>query len=329
MRRSTPAGRVAALAAVLAVVAAPPARAQGAEAEELFVRGRDAMLRGDYDAGCPLLAESHRREAHLGVMFTLAECEWRWGKSARAYQHYDAFLRAYARPDAARGAANDERQRIATTRKGALALRVAFVTLLSPAPRPAGMVVTVDGEPLGEDALGVELPVEPGSVTVAVVNARGDAERVRLALSAGEHRTVMLAPPATSPGLAVTAPSAVTLEETRAPDAHRSPWVYVPAVIGVAAIGVGAVTGALVLSKKGGIDARCPDHRCDPTGLDEVDAARTLGRVSTAGFIVGGAGLVATTLLVLARPSASPAPPLAVGMAAGPRALGASVWGAW
>src|SRR5690349_6226508 len=83
---SRSAGAALALAVAFVTPGAVAQQAGDAEraAEDLFVRGREAMLRGDFESGCPLLAESQRRDARLGVLFTLAECEVRWGKGARA-----------------------------------------------------------------------------------------------------------------------------------------------------------------------------------------------------------------------------------------------------
>jgi hypothetical protein len=343
------AGLAWALGATRAARAADASEGGDDTAEALFARGRDAMLRGDYEAGCPLLAASDARDPRLGVTFTLAECEWRWGKTARAVTHYDAFLRAYARARPPRGAANDERQRIATARRASLAPRVGFVTIVLPAPRPAGSSVTLDGRALPDDALGAEIPVEPGEASIALEGIPGGS-RVRVAVVAGEHRTVTLAAPgegAPSAAVPVVVAPRAPAPETPSRDGGEAPrapsaWIYGTAAVTVVALGVGAVTGAMVLAKRDAIDAHCPDHRCDAEGLADVDTARRLGVVSTASFAVGAAALVATAYLFFVRPKPMDAagalstprrsalePRVAIGAAPAPGGAAAVLSGAW
>lgn len=71
---------------------------------------------------------------------------------------------------------------------------------------------------------------------------------------------------------------------------------------GAAGVGiiVGAVTGALSLDKISELDRQCVEQRCPP-GLESLrDAARTLGTVSTASFIIGGvAAATGITLFIV------------------------------
>jgi hypothetical protein len=74
---------------------------------------------------------------------------------------------------------------------------------------------------------------------------------------------------------------------------------------GVGALGLGTFAVALILAK-GKVDdlkAVCLNNRCPPTEQGRLDAARTLEAVSTVGLIVGGAGVVAGTIILLAAPS--------------------------
>jgi hypothetical protein len=64
-------------------------------------------------------------------------------------------------------------------------------------------------------------------------------------------------------------------------------------------LGVGAVTGVLTLAKVGEIRDRCGGPTCPRNQQPAVDAARTLSAVSTAGFVLGGLGVVAGTVALL------------------------------
>jgi hypothetical protein len=94
--------------------------------------------------------------------------------------------------------------------------------------------------------------------------------------------------------------------------------------IGLAGVVVGGVTGGLVFSKKGDVDAECVELVCTPAGKDAVDDAQTLGLVSTVSFIVGGAGVATAALLFFLAPDAdepavgSAARPMRLNLGAGP-----------
>jgi hypothetical protein len=73
--------------------------------------------------------------------------------------------------------------------------------------------------------------------------------------------------------------------------------------VGVAGLVAGGALRALAWSEKGTIDERCSaDLRCDPTGMDAVERARTLQLASTVSLAAGGAALGLGLYLGLARP---------------------------
>ena len=60
-----------------------PAAAQDeSPAETLFNQGLEAMEAGNYEKGCPAIAESQRLDPRPGTVFTLAECEAKRGRIA-------------------------------------------------------------------------------------------------------------------------------------------------------------------------------------------------------------------------------------------------------
>ena len=73
-----------------------------------------------------------------------------------------------------------------------------------------------------------------------------------------------------------------------------SPLVPIGAVTAIVGLGVGSVTGLIAAGKKSDLEAGCPDGQCPPGQHDTLDGAKTLGNVSTVGFLVGGAGVVLT-----------------------------------
>jgi hypothetical protein len=78
--------------------------------------------------------------------------------------------------------------------------------------------------------------------------------------------------------------------------------------VGAVALGVGVVTGVMAMSKNKSSTDQCPnDGAC--ASKDAVDAnssAKTLGTISTIGFIAGGVGLAAGAILLATAPSSPP-----------------------
>lgn len=71
---------------------------------------------------------------------------------------------------------------------------------------------------------------------------------------------------------------------------------------GVVGVGIGAWTGALSQAKVHDIRRRCQGTRCLSSDSPAADDARTLGNVSTAAFVVGGAAMVAGGILLVLNP---------------------------
>ena len=90
--------------------------------------------------------------------------------------------------------------------------------------------------------------------------------------------------------------------------------IYKPLAIGAFAVGgaglvLGAVTGVVALGKHSDLKTECPSGSCDTTASQStLSSYKTMGALSTAGFIIGGAGVGGgVLLLVLAPKSPSPA----------------------
>src|SRR5262249_52925634 len=93
--------------ATLVAMAAQGALARAEEtgsAAALFQTGLQQMQASRYAEACPKLAESYWLDPRPGVLFTLAECEARWEKTASALAHYDDYLRLYGSMPAGRPA---------------------------------------------------------------------------------------------------------------------------------------------------------------------------------------------------------------------------------
>lgn len=283
------------------MASASTARADEAAAAAMFDRGLAAMMAGELEKACPMLAESFRLDPRAGSLFTLAECEAKLGKSASALVHYQDYLVRFDGLSAREQARQGQRRELAVKQVEALKSTVAELTVRVPPNAPPTGVVKRDGAVQGPPALGVALPIDPGLHTVVTDNGAGKTREVQLVLSPGEKKeiTVEFAP----------------VDATREPDpgsgARRAPpgpmWpIYTTVGVGAAGVIVGSVFGGLTYSKKDTIDTHCPQRRCDAEGRKAVDSAATTSLVSTIGFGVGAAGLVAGAILWAIRPSDRP-----------------------
>lgn len=73
--------------------------------------------------------------------------------------------------------------------------------------------------------------------------------------------------------------------------------------VGAAGLILGGVMGGLAIGKHDDLDTACPAGQCPADQQDNLDSYRTLGTVSTIGFIAGGVLAATGLVLVLVAPS--------------------------
>lgn len=294
--------RALAKALPLLVVLALTAGANADErAEELFEQGLEAMLAGRYDEACPALRESYDLEPLAGALFTVAECEARWGELATALGHYREYLVRFARMKPEERAKQRGRDEVAAAQVTALQGVVPTLTLHLPASAPADVVVRFDDALLDHANVGNAMPVNPGEHVVTVTRADGAVSTQRVVLEPGNRRELTL-----------QIPAAVVPIEPEPPPKEQAfdtmPLALAAAGVALVGVAVGAGTGIAAAVDKGTIDEHCVGTACDPEGLEAADSAQTLALVSTIGFGVAGAAAVAAAVLWLMAPSDDEAP---------------------
>jgi hypothetical protein len=267
-----------------------------AAADALFQKGREAAEKGEWSVACPKFAESQRLDPAAGTLLNLGDCEDHLGRLASAYEHYKTALEMLP--------AGDDRialtkQRIATVEKV-----VPHLTLVAPPDFPADARVMRDDVQLGSASFGLALPVNPGQHTI-VVTVPGHADkRTSVSLRSSEAETVTLRLGDALPSAPPPRPSTHAGDVAAGPDGGAARTAgFVVGAVGLAGVGVGAVTGLLVLGKKSIVDdpSHCDPttHVCDATGLAAASSGKTLSTVSTVAFVAGGALLVTGAVLVL------------------------------
>jgi hypothetical protein len=316
-------GRIVAIgslcaAAILAPCAAWAQGSDPAAAEALFRRGREAAEKKDWATACPKFAESQRLDPAPGTLLNLAECEEHLGLVASAYEHY--------RTAAETLGSGDDRLPFAKQRMASVARRVPHLTLEGQSALPPQTRVMRDDVELGTASFGVALPIDPGAHSLVVAAPGHASHRVTVTLAEGQALAVTLEAGALSPPpppeRQLLPPEPGPREAAAARPSSPLPTVgIVVAAVGVASLGAGAVTGAMVLGKKAVVSdpTHCNQatHVCDATGVQAASDGRTLSTLSTVAFVAGGALVVVGAVVFLkgraddkAAPSAFLAPEL-------------------
>jgi hypothetical protein len=168
------------------------------------------------------------------------------------------------------------------------------ITVAGGPPR-AGVTIKVDGAEIPVAALISPFKVDPGHHVVVAAGSDGEA-RQDVDVAEGQTLTVALARSSSPPAAPLDAP--VTSTPRNHDDEARSgssavPWLRWGGVglLGAGAI-VGGITGAMSLSSASTASKGCVNDRCPPPTWGNIDSARTTGAISTAAFIVAGAGAV-------------------------------------
>lgn len=293
--------------------------AQPSTAQSQFDYGLAEMMAGRYATGCPALAASQKSEPRLGTLFTLGECEFRWGHSSSALRHLVAYLDAVVRtPSSSERALQGDRVKIATAHRAELERVVAMVTIVLPEGTPADAVVRVDGEVVERGALAAPFAMDPGAhaVQLALGGAtsnvplhveKGERRRVELSMPVGpDTASAVVAGPETHPTSDIEAP-----KPARLPSSNAGTWMWITGGIGAAGLATGSIAGIVALTEKAAASASCGTNGLSPgqctsqQGVEAGKAARTWADVATVGFGVGAAGVASLVVVWALQPPAS------------------------
>lgn len=333
MVSSTARGRARYLFLGLALVTlhASEAGAQSAQddnerADAEFQAGR-RLWDTDKVAACDHFEASMRLSPNATVLTRLGDCHAQQGTPRKALGDYRSALELNVRMNADRPDHQLALRQNIEQRIQALHAVAPHVTL-DVQPRPIGLAVELDEQPVALSELDAPVLVDPGTTHRLSVRAPG----YEPASATGTLRLSLTLTPVQSLN-----PAPVPAPPPRAPDSHTN----VQAIAGYATLGVGTVTlgvaaylGIRTLNLVAGAEPHCNSVDCEPAAYQDLQKAE---RTQTAGFIVAGAGLtlvVGGVVLVLTAPDhAAPAraqprreaPGLALVL--GPQGLGArGVW---
>jgi hypothetical protein len=305
--------RVSLLTVGLALWAGPAWADDAATAGALFDKGVADMQAGHFESACPALEESQQLDPHPGTLFTLAECQNKWGKVASAVAHYQDYIGMVPRLPAAQQTRH--RDRVATSNEQLNRLRptVPKLTLSLPANAPPGTTVTRNGVDLQGAALGIALPVDPGEYVIVTRVPGGEDHSITVKIALGEAKRVQLEvrlkPAAPAAGATPEKGAESTEAGTSSSESHgasRTP-AYVAGGIGIAGIALGSITGVLVLGKASTVKSHCTGTNCPAqSDVDTANSGKSLALISDIGFAVGAAGLVTSVILLATRAKSEP-----------------------
>jgi hypothetical protein len=278
-----------ALASTLALLAAPafaePSKQQFAAAQNLYDEKSYERALAQFEK---LAAETGSPNAELYV----ARCLRELGRLPQAYEQMRIALR-----DASAKAEQDpryERTRDAAAAELAtLEAKIAKVVIAVADP-PSGLSVTLNGAPFPNDKLGVPLATAPGEgVIVARAPGKKDVE-TRVALRAGESRTVALSFHEVVIETKVIAPP--PSGATASSGGIRLAGYFVVGA-GVAGFATFAVAGITSNDKYAALKQDCADGSC-PTRASQIQTGKTFDMIADIGLGVGIAGVLAGTAMI-------------------------------
>lgn len=158
----------------------------------------------------------------------------------------------------------------------------ALDTSLRVEPTPGGARVSIDSVVVGQGAWEGRLRVGEHTVEVSADGFLTETRRVSLERRKRQVVTIALERNRDTAGFRAARKGAVA-----------------SLVVGAAGLGVGAVTGVLAFVKIHDVESHCAGVRCPPSERANVDAASTLGSVSTASLVLGGLGVAAGSILLI------------------------------
>ncbi|HZF48634.1 MAG TPA: CDC27 family protein [Polyangiaceae bacterium] len=278
---------------------APSAKQLYASAQKLFDKGR-------YAEALVAFRQAHNASSSPNARLMIGHCLVALGKNAEAYEEMAATMR-----EAAQLAEGD--RKYAPTRDAA-AMQVAQLEpkvgkVIVEIQDRAGVTVTLNGERLVPEKLGLPIAVDPGTASVGAVHIDGRTVSRELSVKAGATERVTLtfseARSAGGDGARATpAPLPQPPEDQGGEDKTSGGGVrtagFVVASLGVAGMAVFGVTGMMARSRFATLETECGGRRCaDPKYADVVDTGMFLTTTANIGLIAGAAGLVGGGLMIL------------------------------
>lgn len=294
----------------IATLATPAAAQVGggqnaAGAAALFQEAMNLFEKKQFDEACPKFLQSYELDrTKPGGLYANAECLAAAGKIASAVARYGEYVRVVDALPPERRAVHNDRKARAKAQIKALAPEVSELTISLHSLTPLGTRVTHNGEALTTEQLDKPRVVDPGEHRVTSEAPGSPPVEERFTLQKGEKRRYVIK--GSKPSANVSnpvdnaAPNPPKTSESRGFD-FSTAGTYAGFGVGAMGLVLGAVTGALTISKKISYDSEGPDDR--DLWQEEKDfylgSGRALLTVSMIAFGLGIAGAVTGTVFKL------------------------------
>lgn|GEM_PF-1007731 len=287
------------------------AKAQAPEAVsdrsvETSVRAQDQALvqsalsayeRHDYPAALALFKRASVSAPSLTVRLYLARSRVALGQLVDAAEDYRSVVTATESIEAStreRRAVTEARYELAQLRPRIPSIEITFGEAEQ---RARNLRLLLDGRLIPTSAA---VPVDPGRHEVVASDTDGEQSRLTFEVGEGEAKRM---------GMSWLSPSGSSKkpEQVVGGSSARRTWGVVALTVGATGLGIGTVTGIAAMTRYSRAEAHCPANRCTegPPYPEDGSAFRTLRTISTAGYILGGAGVGTWLGLLLTTPKAT------------------------
>jgi hypothetical protein len=272
--------------------AAPALPQPSSEASGHFDRGVSFYADGDYSAALVEFTRAYSIAPAWQVLFNIGQSHFQVHDYAQALVALNRYI------DEGRDRIPQDRRSVVDAERADLANRVGYASV---ACNLAGATILVDDVAVGVAPLREPVLVSVGVRKIAAAHANRETVEQMASVPAGETVDVRLDFPEQAPSQgASTRREASPSRAAWAPPAPRSHAAAIVA-LGVAAAGVtaGSVFGAFALHDKSRLEGECAGKACPTGSQNDIDAVSHDGLVSTIGFGVAAASLVAGVVLWL------------------------------
>lgn len=310
-----------------ALLAPAAARAEASDADRATARtlageGQDALEKKDFTTAADRFSRADSLIHAPTLMLGLAHAQVGLGKLVAAQELYNRIVREGVAPKSPPTWA----VAVETARKEVESLAPRVPQVVITVKGPSGARVTLDDAVIPPAALGVKRPADPGAHLIRAVAEGFAPAEASVTLREGATGTVTLelkpaavaavkppvvaaVPPSSAPASPpIAAPMPPPAPGQAASGSTQRTLALVAFGVGGAGLVLGGVTGGLAIGKHGDLADSCAKG-CPPDKLADLDSFHTLATLSTVGFILGGAGAAAGTILLLTAPKKAASEP--------------------
>jgi hypothetical protein len=312
---------------------AGPSHAQGDEqrsaARAAATEGLQALSEGRYKDALDLCTRAESLMHAPTHLLLIARAQVKLGHLVEAQEAYIKVTRDTLAPDAPH--AFIDAQHTAAEEEADLAPRVPSLKVDVEGATTEQAKVTLDGAPFAPALVGLAMPINPGTYTLAA-NAPGmESSPVTVTVAEGAKQTVLLSLRVPAPVVVEPAPA-----EHEEPVSHGHSGVlaagWTSLAVGVAGLAVGTVFVALNHSELSDAEGLCSNNVCLPSKKGTINSdessASTDSALAWVGYGVGAVGVLAGGALLWAGMRASSGTPAAAATVVpvlGPRMTGLQV----